>query len=427
MTTISVPAPTTETGGKGLKSERDRLPVEPRDRRRVDRACVLARRHARVHRRDPEDGDARTGDPARLVPADPPDRLRLQVSEPRRPGLRHDVRLGHTRARAVGRLAQRLGDLRRRRDRDGVARGDRLDVHLPALQLDERRPQRGRRADRLGGLDRRDDLDLLPRHRALGAHPAVLARRRDPRARCLRHRRLLQGVRAPSRALDARERRLVQPVRARGQPALRRRPARHLHLLGLGLRSLGQRGDRELRRVSRQGRCPVDADPAADLPARRGCGAGVRRHRLPRLSEQPERGAERARHQGLRLTVGQAPDHRGAHVCVGVDPDDDPADGANDALDGALEGDPGGLRPHPSEISDPKRLDTRDGRALDRVHAVAGRLRLQVAGGAERLGVGDRVLDPLLLRLHRDRLRGVLPQAARRATCGRSSPSASLP
>ena len=33
-------------------------------------------------------------------------------------------------------LDQRLGDLRRRRDRDGVAGGDRVDVHLPALRLE---------------------------------------------------------------------------------------------------------------------------------------------------------------------------------------------------------------------------------------------------------------------------------------------------
>ena len=33
-------------------------------------------------------------------------------------------------------LDQRLGDLRRRRDRDGVALGDRRAVHVPALRLE---------------------------------------------------------------------------------------------------------------------------------------------------------------------------------------------------------------------------------------------------------------------------------------------------
>ena len=36
--------------------------------------------------------------------------------------------------------------------------------------------------------------------------------------------------------------------------------------------------------------------------------------------------------------MGQDPDHRGAHVGVGIDADDDPADGANDALDGPGKG-----------------------------------------------------------------------------------------
>ena len=46
-----------------------------------------------------------------------------------------------------------------------------------------------------------------------------------------------------------------------------------------------------------------------------------------------------------RLAARQAPDHHGAHLGLGLDPDDDPADGANDALDGALRLDPEGVRP----------------------------------------------------------------------------------
>ena len=51
--------------------------------------------------------------------------------------------------------------------------------------------------------------------------------------------------------------------------------------------------------------------------------------------------------------MGQAADHRRAHLGIGVDPDDDPANGADDALDGALRRDPQGVRPHPSQYLTP--------------------------------------------------------------------------
>ena len=52
-----------------------------------------------------------------------------------------------------------------------------------------------------------------------------------------------------------------------------------------------------------------------------------------------------------RLAVGQAADHRRAHVGVGVDADDDPADDALDAVDGDARRDPAALRSHPSEAT----------------------------------------------------------------------------
>ena len=54
----------------------------------------------------------------------------------------------------------------------------------------------------------------------------------------------------------------------------------------------------------------------------------------------------------LRLAAGQAPDHRGAHLGVGVDPDDDPAHGAHDAVDGALRVDSEGVRRDPPALPD---------------------------------------------------------------------------
>ena len=51
---------------------------------------------------------------------------------------------------------------------------------------------------RRGPVDRDHDLDLLPRHRALRAHPAVPAQRRDLHPRAVRGRRVRQGLRQPS-------------------------------------------------------------------------------------------------------------------------------------------------------------------------------------------------------------------------------------
>ena len=56
-----------------------------------------------------------------------------------------------------------------------------------------------------------------------------------------------------------------------------------------------------------------------------------------------------------RRDAEQAPDHHGAHLGLGLDPDDDPADGTNDALDGALES--GDL----ADISGPQELPDADG------------------------------------------------------------------
>ena len=55
----------------------------------------------------------------------------------------------------------------------------------------------------------------------------------------------------------------------------------------------------------------------------------------------------------------QAPDHRGAHLGVGLDADDDPADGPHDAVDGALESRHQPARPRPQTLPHPDRLDAR--------------------------------------------------------------------
>ena len=64
-------------------------------------------------------------------------------------------------------------------------------------------------------------------------------------------------------------------------------------------------------------------------------GAGVRAAR-DFLRHNKDDVLERARRRRLRLAARQAADHRGADLGLGLDPDDDPADRADDAVDGAL-------------------------------------------------------------------------------------------
>ena len=111
---------------------------------------------------------------------------------------------------------------------------------------DERCEQQALGRRRRRDLDPADEPDLLRRHRGLGAHAVVPARRGD------RHPRDLLGRRARRRSgratRPARRRpvvELAEPVRHRRLRRAHRRPAaRDLHLLGLGHRRLGERGDR---------------------------------------------------------------------------------------------------------------------------------------------------------------------------------------
>ena len=65
------------------------------------------------------------------------------------------------------------------------------------------------------------------------------------------------------------------------------------------------------------------------------------------------------RHRSLRLAAGQDPDHRRALLGGGVDPDDDPADGADDALDGARQRDAEEPRQGPPALPHAAHLDDR--------------------------------------------------------------------
>ena len=86
-----------------------------------------------------------------------------------------------------------------------------------------------------------------------------------------------------------------------------------------------------------QGRDPRDDHPAVHLRDRVDRGRGL--CRTAGADRQRRRGAERDRYRRVRIAARQDLDHRGADVGRGIHPDHDPADGANDALDGASESD----------------------------------------------------------------------------------------
>ena len=91
------------------------------------------------------------------------------LPQPRRPGRRHDVLLGHARLRPLGGVDRRLGDRRRRHHRHGEPGRDRRDLHVPARSAPTT-PTASARCSSLGVIwIAADDLDLLRRHRGLRA------------------------------------------------------------------------------------------------------------------------------------------------------------------------------------------------------------------------------------------------------------------
>ncbi len=164
---------------------------------------------------------------------------RLQIPQPRRPRRRHDVRVDDARARADDGLDERLGDLPRRRDRDGLALGHRRDLHVQALRLHRTRRIESRDHHRRGPVDRADDVDLLPRHRALGAHPGDPARRRgrDPRLFSVVAFVKVYSGSPPARRRSSPSASLVQPVRDELQRPDRSRCCSASSSTGAGIRA----------------------------------------------------------------------------------------------------------------------------------------------------------------------------------------------
>ena len=100
---------------QGPEDRGARLPLEPGHRRRLDGARRTASRRPSGSWSPSPGGRPRAGRDARLVPADAADRRGLQLHEQGRPRLRHELHLGDPGDGAAARLADRLGDRRRRR------------------------------------------------------------------------------------------------------------------------------------------------------------------------------------------------------------------------------------------------------------------------------------------------------------------------
>ncbi len=220
---------------QGPEKKRDRLRLERRHRRRLDRAGLQPRRDARLRRR--RGGDEVAGDPADQLRPDVPGRGRLLLHEQSRPGLRHQLLLGDQGDGPAARLDGGLGDRRRRRAGDGEPGADRRPLHVRALRLARGRRIDRRRHPRRGRLDHLDDLDRAAGDRALRPHPDRPARGGDLHPRPLLDRRLGQGLlgQRPDR-LDPSLLLLDQPVLAERQRNLRRDAARRSSSTGAGTR-----------------------------------------------------------------------------------------------------------------------------------------------------------------------------------------------
>ena len=253
------------------------------------------------------------------------------------PGLRHHLLVGH---RAMGPYAGWIGGWAII-VADIIVMANLAQIAglytLPALRLADA-PRTRRSAVTIVGVVWIAIMTAICvyRHRAVGAHPGRPARRRADHA----------GASSPSspwsRSTPATPARLGRPEPLVAEPvpgrqlerARRRGAAGGLHLLGLGQHRHRQRGERGLQRDARaRPRSSAPSSCSATYVDRGGRRAGLQRPPGPHRSLR--RHLQRARHRGPRLAAGQAADHRGAHLGGGVDPDDDPADRAHVAVDGA--------------------------------------------------------------------------------------------
>ena len=179
------------------------------------------------------------------------------------------------------------------------------------------------------------ELSARTQYFLLAAEIAALAPVRGGRA----GQGLLRRLRAASTS------RLTGSTRSpsrRHHRADRRRPPGGVHLLGLGQRRLRQRGIRGQRQRPRAAAVMstillvlIYVVVATAAQAYAGT-TFLKHHGDDVLSALGGPGAG--------LAAGQDPDHRGAHLGLGIDADDDPADRQDHAVDGPLRLDPQELR-----------------------------------------------------------------------------------
>ena len=172
-------------------------------------------------------------------------------------------------------------------------------------------------------LDRGHDRDLLSRHRALRAHAKSPARRRGRHPPHLRRGRIGEGLFGPGRRHPHRAG-LVQPVHRRQRERFHPGHAgRGVHLLGLGHRRRGERGDRRSAPRAGARRRAGDRPAGRPLRDRRRRRGGLRRARARKI--QRRRLPRPAGDRRARLRHRQAVDLRGADLGRGLHPDHDPA------------------------------------------------------------------------------------------------------
>ena len=199
---------------------------------------------------------------------------------------------------------------------------------------------------RLGRLDRADDLDLLPRHRALGARCRCSCS--APRSSILALFavvalvKVYAATRRPARSTSSCV--VVQPVPICASARSSTASCSGSSSTGAGTRAWPSTRSRETPPEG-PGKAAVVSTILLVLiyVVVSTAAQAYARHAVPRRDNSDDV-LKRARHGRVRLAVGQAADHRRAHVGLGVDADDDPADRAHDAVDGALGRDPGGVR-----------------------------------------------------------------------------------
>ena len=271
-------------------------------------------------------------------------------------------------------------------------------------------------------LDRADDLDRGDRDRALRPHPGRPARRRRSSPwRCSRSSPWSRSTRAARRRARS-TRRSPGSTPSRSASA-RSRPGCCSRSSSIGAGTRPRRVNEETEDSSRGAR-QGDRDQHPD-PARRSTSSSPSPRRPTAASttwSRTRKTCSAPRHRGLRLAARQAADHRRPHLGGGLDPDDDPADRADDALDGAGESAAGQPRQDPPPLPDPAHLDDPDGRALDRlVRRPDDRQRRHPL----RQPRGARADDRLLPRHHRLRLRRSTTAASCCAASRTSSSSAS--